>query len=224
MATAFAEAELFAALPAVGPSPVEQDLALSVAALAIALFPSHDHSSVEGKALVITAPTPGEGASTICNLLSRRLAQDPTIRVFKAKSSDLERCCTADPSRLAEVVSQPSLTEPWSFAPDAFCSFEAPGPWSRQKAFREHLIRALRQQFDCVLIDCEPLGTSHALVNLASIADGVMLVVSAGHSSQSQVAQAKQAIETLGGKLEGCCFNRLAKSPLQRITKLWGRN
>lgn len=224
MATALAEAELFAALPAERTKAAEQDLALSVAALASALFPSHDHCAAEGKALVVTAPTPGEGASTICGLLSRRLAQDPTIRVFMTKSSELERCCTADSRQLAEVVTQPSVSGPWGFASDALCPFEVLGPWSKQKAFRENLIRALRQQFDCVLIDCEPLGSSHALVNLASIADGVMLVVSAGRSSQSQVEQATQAIETLGGKLEGCCFNRATKSPLQRITKLWGRN
>lgn len=223
MATVLAEAEVLSAPQADVKETWERDLSIAIAALATAVFPRKSRDGMAGKAVAITAATPGEGASTISALLAQHLARDPSTRVFITSAAALGRLCASSPQHLSGIIHRSNGTNAWTLNAGSLTTQNAPGPWSTHKVFREQLMETLRQEFDCVIADCSAIGTSDDLVNLAPLVDGVLLVVSAGRSTQNQILHAKQTIELLGGVLEGCCFNRQNSSPLRTLQKAIGR-
>ncbi|PYQ97189.1 MAG: hypothetical protein DMF96_15655 [Acidobacteria bacterium] len=62
---------------------------------------------------------------------------------------------------------------------------------------------ALRDRYDCVLLDCGGLDSSVDLLRLAPAADGIVLVVEAGRAGKEQINRAAQMITEAQGTLLG---------------------
>jgi len=67
---------------------------------------------------------------------------------------------------------------------------------------------ALRNRYDCVLLDCGGLDSSVDLLRLAPATDGVVLVVEAGRAGKEQINRAAQVIAEAQGTLLGFVLNK----------------
>ena len=69
------------------------------------------------------------------------------------------------------------------------------------------LFAQLREQFDLVVIDSPPVLAASETVVLSTSADGVVLVVRAGHTDREVVQHAVHQIASTGGHLVGAVLN-----------------
>jgi tyrosine-protein kinase Etk/Wzc len=69
------------------------------------------------------------------------------------------------------------------------------------------LLAQLSGEFDMVLIDSSPVAAAADSIILATIADGVLMVVRAGETDRSAAQYAVQQIERVGGKVVGAVLN-----------------
>ena len=67
------------------------------------------------------------------------------------------------------------------------------------------LLNALKRQYDYVLIDAPSVLSANQPSLLASIADGILLVVRMGKTSKQEVEEAFTMLEGLGGNVLGTC-------------------
>jgi hypothetical protein len=67
---------------------------------------------------------------------------------------------------------------------------------------------ALLVDTDCVLIDCEPVETSADISRVASLADGVVLIVEAGQTRTVQIERAVATLAAAEGQLLGIVMNK----------------
>jgi tyrosine-protein kinase Etk/Wzc len=69
------------------------------------------------------------------------------------------------------------------------------------------LLAQLANDFDMVLIDSSPVAAAADAIILATLADGVLMVVRAGETDRSAAQYALQQIERVGGKIVGAVLN-----------------
>lgn len=81
-------------------------------------------------------------------------------------------------------------------------------------------IKALRRNFDHILLDCPALQTSTDALILASLVDGVVLVAEAEETTKEQVTWAMSAIEKAGGKVIGFVLNK-RRYPIPSFVYRW---
>jgi Mrp family chromosome partitioning ATPase len=68
-------------------------------------------------------------------------------------------------------------------------------------------LEQLKEHFDLVLIDTPPVLTAAETAVLSTSADGVVLVVRAGHTDREAVQHAVREINIVGGRLVGAVLN-----------------
>ncbi|OQA27258.1 MAG: putative tyrosine-protein kinase in cps region [Verrucomicrobia bacterium ADurb.Bin345] len=73
------------------------------------------------------------------------------------------------------------------------------------KAFMDHA----RRQYDRILFDCPPVMAVSEAAILTSLAEGVVMVVWAGHTSRKLVQLAAKLIQERGARILGCVLNNL---------------
>lgn len=73
----------------------------------------------------------------------------------------------------------------------------------------ESLLKELQASNDLTIIDCSPILAVPDSVVLASIADGVVLVVDLDRTKRRDLRRATEAIKGVGGKVIGIVINRL---------------
>ena len=100
-------------------------------------------------------------------------------------------------------------------------------PATRGGVFRElfagrqffDLIEKLKQDYDCVILDCPPVLTSVDTRMIARAADGVLLVVYWGRTSAAAVVSAGAIIGKLGLPLPmGIILNRVPRPARDRMS------
>jgi Mrp family chromosome partitioning ATPase len=69
-------------------------------------------------------------------------------------------------------------------------------------------IANLRERYDCLLLDCGSIESSTDLLRLASLSDGVVMVVEAGRTGKDQINHAARVIREAQGTLLGCVLNK----------------
>jgi capsular exopolysaccharide synthesis family protein len=69
------------------------------------------------------------------------------------------------------------------------------------------LLAQLSGEFDMVLIDSSPVAAAADAIILATLADGVLMVVRAGETDRAAAQYALQQIERVGGKVVGAVLN-----------------
>lgn len=76
------------------------------------------------------------------------------------------------------------------------------------KSFKT-LMDALKKVFDYVIIDSAPLGLVIDCAMIASVVDGVVIVIDTTHNSHKLIRRMKTQLEKAGGKILGVILNRV---------------
>jgi capsular exopolysaccharide synthesis family protein len=74
-----------------------------------------------------------------------------------------------------------------------------------------HLLEALKEQVDVVVIDSPPLQALSDAAILSTLVDGTIMVVSAGRTRRNAVRDAAKTLAARGGRTLGVVLNRLSR-------------
>jgi Mrp family chromosome partitioning ATPase len=182
------------------------------------VFQQRRDPSSSGLAICFTSFAQGEGVTHVVRALANELGEHSPHRVVRVDLSYLQRQ-TLPPTELAGQVATTghgNLSELRAPAPSETRVTETSGaavkqqhsPWQGSWQYREDCIRALRQQFEYVLIDCPALRSGGDVLSVAPMVDGVILVVEADRTTKDQVLHAEHQIESAGGKISGHILNK----------------
>lgn len=185
----------------------------SFAKLAASLFPflRTEEPITQGKTVILTSARAREGVTTVSQKLGEYIARNTDARVALLSLGDLDQLNQiADDDLQSQLAYDP---ETRLFGASAAVQQKAkeppaPGRMGGRQARRKAVLESLKGQFDCILLDSPSLQESEDVLGAAPLADGVLMVVASGSSTQHQVVNTAKAISASGGKLEGCCFNR----------------
>lgn len=171
------------------------------------------------QSILITSTQPGEGKSVISANLALALAVRGERVVLV--SADLRRPTidtffgTEEMSGLSDFIGgvvtdlnffQVEGTPELQVVPSGPVP-ENPGELLGSSLF-EHIANELRDHVDYLIFDTPPVGSAADAVGLASLVDGVILVVDGSRSTTVELARVRSDIEHSGGKLIGSVMNR----------------
>lgn len=158
------------------------------------LFYSHSAVAVVGSGV---AP----GSAAVCEGIAAELATsgkcvvivpvDALLRMDPMPSAELSACL---PGKVADVWIWPSTGGPTG----EFLTTTTLAPTAK------NWLDTLRRIFDSVVLDCPGMEASPAAMEVAALADAVVLVVKAGRTPKHQIRRDQNALQTRGVKLAGC--------------------
>ncbi len=157
------------------------------------------------RTVLLMSAQSGEGTSTVAGQFARLLASDTRIRALMMDGHARRPAGTrylaaesraAAPAeglhRLAVMPMPREMIENQIFHPDT----------------ARGLIASLEGKFDWVVMDGPPILESAESVELAAVADGVVIVVQAGSTKHPVVARAVELLRKSGAKVLGTVLNR----------------
>ena len=172
-----------------------------------------EDGKVRNRVVAFTSATPGEGVTYVVNSLAKEIATHTQKRVLVVDSMGLQNILVPDPHKVSRqcfetqidnLLTLPATTEGLIGV--------APSPrstlWQGDPEFRRSCIKALRWNFDYILIDCPSLKVSSDAAMLAPIVDGVAAVVEAGRTRNDQINRTKAVINQSGGEFLGFVLNQ----------------
>jgi len=203
-----------ALIPRVDPSKVEGTEAYRVLRTRLLLAPEASRA----KTVVVTSAIAGEGKTTTsanlaCSLAwegRRVLLVDGDLwrgrlhRRFKGKRTPGLAECLLAGEALPDAIRTTDIAT-LSFMPSGK-GVGAPSDMVTSARVPK-LFAQLREQFDLVVIDSPPVLAASETVVLSTSADGVVLVVRAGHTDREVVQHAVHQIASTGGHLVGAVLN-----------------
>ena len=167
------------------------------------------------RAVAFTSATPGEGVSHVVNLLAQELAAQTQNRVLLVDSTALQNLRMLDPSQIwmhcEETEIDNLLTLSLAKSPARLAAVgasRAASDWESAPEYRAECLKALRWNFDYVLIDCPSPAVSSDVTTLAPLVDGFSVVVKAGQTRRGQIQRCQQMIENAGGRFLGFVLNQ----------------
>jgi hypothetical protein len=173
---------------------------------------------LKNRVVLFTSTTPGEGVSYVVDLVAKELAAQTQKRVLRVDAGVFQSLDLPDPKLMARrceetdienlltlSVAQLSAGKP---AVAAVGAGNAAGDWDSLPEYRAECLKALRWNFDYILIDCPSPAIASDATTLAPIVDGVSIVVKAGHTRRGQIQRAQKMIEAAGGEFLGFVLNQ----------------
>ncbi len=200
------------ALPLLGGVPMNEEVVREMMALRVSLDVTlRDRAP---KIVMFTSPQGGEGTSTVALQFVQGLARDPGLRPLLVDANVRRPAYEEDPAtRCARPA--PRLLEGSPEQPVVAANlFVAPVPDEQRQSGLYHAVsfRALLEQasshHDWIVVDGPPVLDSPDTAALASIADGVVLVVQAGRSKRPVLARAADVLRKSGAQVFGSVLNR----------------
>jgi Mrp family chromosome partitioning ATPase len=167
-------------------------------------------------AVAFTSCTPGAGVGAVVSSLARTLALRTENPVLGTRVGALRYI---NGHSMAAVPGSSNLWTLKRTEADDGAHRNASG-WESFDGFRKASLVALRQTFQYVLFDCEPLTTSDDISLVAGLCDGVILVVEADRTRPAQIERARTVIAAAGGNLIGCVLNK-RKYPIPKWLYRW---
>jgi protein-tyrosine kinase len=173
------------------------------------LFQARPDGKKRSTCVVFTSALPGEGVSHVVREIGLQLAKHQNKRTLIADSQHLESLGTGDLDFIEEAARHASrhrlcmITLSGRGRQDGASSH-----WLADPQFREDCLRILGKFFDYILIDCAAISTSATVVSLASLVDGVVLVVQAGRTKRSQIYFAQEFLHLANAKFLGYVLNK----------------
>jgi capsular exopolysaccharide synthesis family protein len=172
------------------------------------------------RVVVVSSPAPGEGKSTTVANLAIALAQNGRKVLLidadlRKPSLDALFSVKKEPGLSEVLVSratatgaiQKTLVENLSIL---VCGAIPPNP---AEVLGSEKMRALLEQvradYDVILLDSSPVLAVTDPAVLATYADGVIMVVSAGKTTQDELQHSVEAMEAVGGRVLGVVLNNL---------------
>jgi len=80
--------------------------------------------------------------------------------------------------------------------------------WDSLPEYRAECLKALRWNFDYIVIDCPSPAASSDVTTLAPLVDGVSMVVKAAETRRGQIQRVQKMIEAAGGEFLGFVLNQ----------------
>jgi Mrp family chromosome partitioning ATPase len=174
-----------------------------------------DQGKLSHRVVAITSATPGEGVSHVVDILAEELATQTQNRVLRVDATSLKSIQATDPNKIwlqcEETEIENLLTLSAAETAPAMRVIGAErtvGGWESAPEYRAECLKALRWNFDYVLIDCPATSVSSEAAMLAPLVDGVCVVVKAAQTRRGQVQHCQQEIENAGGSFLGFILNR----------------
>jgi capsular exopolysaccharide synthesis family protein len=182
-------------------------------------FSSLDHPV---KTLVVTSPGDGEGKSTtLANLAVTTAQSEKTVCLIDC---DLRRPSLHHLFGLSNEVGLTSMIRDDSLrdapplqatsVPGLRVLTSGPLPPNPSELLgsrrMEEIIASLSRQADIVLFDAPPITMVTDAAVLATKVDGVLLVVSAGHTRREHARRAKALLEKVNARLVGVVLNNVS--------------
>jgi len=172
------------------------------------------------RVVVVSSPAPGEGKSTTVANLAIALAQNgrkvllidadlrkPSLdRLFAVKREPGLAELLTSRATLAGAI-QKTLVENLSVM---VCGATPPNPAEVLGSEKMRaLVEQVRLDYDVVLFDSSPLLAVTDPAVLAMLADGVVVVVSAGKTTLEELQHSVEMLESVGGRVLGVILNNL---------------
>ena len=169
-----------------------------------------EEGRLRNRIVAFTASTPGAGVSYVVNTLAKEIARLTQRRVLAVDSFGLQNI---EPAVVAQQCSETQIDNLLTLprAAEGLVSYRRPsqtGLWQTDGEYRLSCIKALRWNFDYVLVDCPSLKVSSDATTLAPIVDGVAVVVEAGQTRRDQIHRTRNVIEQAGGNFLGFVLNQ----------------
>jgi Mrp family chromosome partitioning ATPase len=174
-----------------------------------------EQGKLRNRVVVITSATPGEGVSHVVNLLAEELAAQTQNRVLRVEATALQNLQMIDPSKILEQCEETEIDNLMVLqAAASTLNVAAVGAsrqasdWESVPEYRGECLKALRWNFDYVLIDCPSTAISSDATTLAPLVDGVFIVVKAAQTRRGQIQRCQEVIENAGGNFLGFILNQ----------------
>jgi hypothetical protein len=170
-----------------------------------------EEGKTRNRIVAVTSSAPGEGVSYVVNTLAKEIATRTQKRVLAVDSMGLQNIRISDPHQLSAHCSETQIDNLLTLpAANGMVGFRRTQTslWQTDPEYRLSCIKALRWNFDYVLIDCPSLKVSSDAAMLAPIVDGVAVVVEAGRTRREQIHRSKKVIEQAGGNFLGFVLNQ----------------
>lgn len=154
-------------------------------------------ADAKGLTIAIVAPHPGAGTTHVTNLLAEALNKDKD-----------DSAVALDCRELARMKASCSLVPGFASGKTSSSGAEVQSSWRGSREFRAAYLSQLRDRFSYILFDCPSLRETNDVLSLASLVDGVVLVVEANRTSRRRISYLEQAIERSGGTSLGFILNK----------------
>jgi Mrp family chromosome partitioning ATPase len=173
---------------------------------------SGDDGKLRNRVVAFTSATPGEGVSYVVNLIAKELAIQTHKRVLRMDANALRECYLADANYVARFCEETEIENLLTIAntpvPQTARLRARPNDWDADPEYRIATIKALRWNFDYVLVDCPSLAESADAATLAPLVDGVSIVIKAAQTRRAQIKRSQQMIEGAEGRFLGFVLNQ----------------
>jgi Mrp family chromosome partitioning ATPase len=167
------------------------------------------------RVVAFTSASRGDEQSYVVNTIAKELATQTHRRVLAVDASGLLNIRVPEPSQVVRHCSETQLDNLLTLPSEGETSGLVGLPGSAQMAnwycdaeHRVSVLKALRWNFDYVVIDCPSLDVASDISLLAPIIDGLVVVVQAGHTRRAQIQRAREAVERTGGNFLGFVLNQ----------------
>ena len=163
----------------------------------------HLPEATRGVATAFIAAHPRAGTTFLTNRISHSLVQGSAAPI-----------AVLDCRRVTDDGFEGSLLAPNGNARQAtMCRIHSPslslaGDWRSDKQYRKECLERLRASCSYVLLDCPSLQESDDVLGIASMVEGVVLVVEANRTTRDQLGRLERTITSAGGKILGTMLNK----------------
>jgi Mrp family chromosome partitioning ATPase len=173
-----------------------------------------EQGKLRNRLVAITSATPGEGVSHVVRLLAEELAAQTQNRVLRVEATALQNIQITDPSKVTRLCEETEIDNLLTLSATESPSVSVvggsrrPSAWESTPEYRAECLKALRWNFDYVLIDCPSPAASSEATTLAPLVDGVCIVVKAAQTRRGQIQRCQQLIENAAGNFLGFILNQ----------------
>jgi Mrp family chromosome partitioning ATPase len=173
-----------------------------------------EQGKLRNRVVAVTSATPGEGVSHVVRLLAEELAAQTQNRVLRVEAAALENLRMTDPNQVARYCEETEIDNLLTLSAVAtvpnvsVVGGRRASNWESTPEYRAECLKALRWNFDYVLIDCPSPAASSEATTLAPLVDGMCVVVKAGQTRRGQIQRSQQMIENADGNFLGFILNQ----------------
>ena len=170
---------------------------------------------LRNRVVAFTSATPGEGVSHVVNIVAKELAAQTQNRILLVEATALRNLYMVDPSQISSHCEETDIDNLLRLPATEAMAYVAAGAgsrkgndWESAPEYRAECLKALRWNFDYVLIDCPSPAVSSDVSTLAPLIDGVVVVVKAAQTRRGQIQRCQQMIKSTGGNFLGFVLNQ----------------
>lgn len=170
---------------------------------------------LRNRMVAFTSALPNEGVTYVVNSFARELAEQTQKRVLSVDARRLQSLSQTEPAKISVHCLESQIDNLLTLPAEGFAGkatgVRAPanlGNWQADPKYRSACLKALRWNFDYVVIDCPALSVSADATTLAPMVDGVAIVVEAGRTRSRQIQRGQNIVESAGGNFLGFVLNQ----------------